>query len=100
MILKSGYSPIAYPNGEVWLAQRATPELATAGTGDVLSGLIGGFLAQRVPPMDAARAAIFVGAEAGRRAAWRVGTAGTVARDVISEVGPALSALTEPEWLA
>ncbi|MEI2617330.1 MAG: NAD(P)H-hydrate dehydratase [Thermomicrobiales bacterium] len=98
VVLKSGYSPVARPNGDVWLAQRATPELATAGTGDVLAGLIGGLLAQGLSPWDAARVAVYSGAEAGRRAARHHGTMGTVARDVIDEIGGVLRDLAEPVW--
>lgn len=100
VILKCGYSPVAHPDGGVWLAPRSTPELATAGTGDVLSGLIGGLLAQGLNPWDAARVGIFCGAEAGRRAAHVHGTRGTIARDVIGELGGAIQSLVEPAWIA
>jgi ADP-dependent NAD(P)H-hydrate dehydratase / NAD(P)H-hydrate epimerase len=42
----------------------APPGLATAGTGDVLAGMIGGFLAQRMEPLQAAAAAVFIHGEA------------------------------------
>lgn len=100
VILKSGYSPVAHPDGDVWLAQRATPELATAGTGDVLSGLVGGLLAQGMTPWDAARAGVFAGAIAGKRAAVAHGTFGTVARDVIGAIGGVLRDLSEPSLRA
>ncbi|HMM40445.1 MAG TPA: NAD(P)H-hydrate dehydratase, partial [Thermomicrobiales bacterium] len=100
VILKSGYSPVAHPDGDVWLAQRAMPELATAGTGDVLSGLVGGLLAQGMTPWDAARAGVFAGAIAGKRAAVAHGTFGTVARDVIGAIGGVLRDLSEPSLRA
>jgi NAD(P)H-hydrate epimerase len=95
VILKSGYSLVATPDGDLWVAPRAAPELATAGTGDVLAGLIGGMLAQSMPPLDAARAALFVGAMAGRAARAELGTLGTVATDVIGRVPGVLARLTD-----
>ena len=98
IILKTGHSPVTHPHGHVWLAQRTTPELATAGTGDVLSGIVGGLLAQGLSPWDAARAGIFIGAQAGKRAAQMQGTVGVVAHDVIDELGRAYLDVQRPGW--
>ncbi len=98
VVLKSGYTTIARPDGRVWIAPRATPELATAGTGDVLAGLIGGLSAQGLRRDDAAKLAVYVGAMAGKRARAAKGTLGVVARDVIELIPRALAHLAEPNW--
>lgn len=100
VVYKGGYSAVAAPDGRVWCAPRAMPELATAGTGDVLSGLIGGMLAQGLEPLDAVRLAMFVGALAGRHARGMFGVASVIATDVIARVGPVLQRLAEPQWNA
>jgi NAD(P)H-hydrate epimerase len=69
--------------------------LATAGTGDVLSGVLAAYLARRMQPFDAACAAVFVHAAAGRLAAQRIGPEGVIASDVIHLL-PAVLASPEP----
>ena len=66
--------------------------LATAGTGDVLSGVIGAYLAKQMDPFHAACAGVFVHAAAGRLAAQRIGSEGVIARDVIEALPAALPA--------
>jgi NAD(P)H-hydrate epimerase len=60
--------------------------MATAGTGDVLTGMIGGFLAQGLTPWDAARCATYLHGLAGDLASARVGTSGLVAGDLIDHI--------------
>jgi NAD(P)H-hydrate epimerase len=65
----------------------SAPALATAGTGDVLSGMVAALLARGLDPFDAARAAVLAHARAGREAAARVGAAESViATDVIDSI--------------
>ncbi|MDQ7030774.1 MAG: NAD(P)H-hydrate dehydratase [Ardenticatenia bacterium] len=54
VVLKGAFTVVAAPDGRVSVSPFAHPILATAGTGDVLAGLIGGLLAQGIPPFDAA----------------------------------------------
>ncbi|MEX0620355.1 MAG: NAD(P)H-hydrate dehydratase [Solirubrobacterales bacterium] len=62
----------------------AAPALATAGTGDVLAGVCGAFLARGLEPFDAACAAVLCHSRAGQLAAARVGSAeGVIAGDVV-----------------
>jgi ADP-dependent NAD(P)H-hydrate dehydratase / NAD(P)H-hydrate epimerase len=68
-----------------------TPALATAGTGDVLSGIIGTLLSQGLAPVDAARAGAYWHGLAGRYAARARGV-GVIARDVADALGPSLPA--------
>ena len=69
------------------------PALATAGTGDVLSGVLGAFLARGMAPFEAACAAVFAHAEAGRRATAALdGPDGVIASDVIDQLPHTLAA--------
>jgi NAD(P)H-hydrate epimerase len=51
---------VAHPQGLVSLNPTGNPALASGGTGDVLTGIIGGFLAQGLDPWDAARLGVFL----------------------------------------
>lgn len=93
VVLKGGYTAVASPDGRVSIAHRATPELATPGTGDVLAGIIGGFLAQGLQPFEAACVAVYVGAEAGRFARNAHSSRSVIARDVIDNLGGVLDVL-------
>jgi NAD(P)H-hydrate epimerase len=83
VVLKGDDTLVAHPDGRTAVSRGATPALATAGTGDVLSGVIGAYLAKRMDPFHAACAGVFVHAAAGRLAARRIGPEGVIARDVI-----------------
>lgn len=67
IVFKGADTVIAAPDGDVRVNVHASPRLATAGTGDVLAGLIGAFLAQGESAYDAASAAVYVHGDAGRR---------------------------------
>ena len=85
VVLKGDDTLIAAPDGSVAVSAGGSPGLATAGTGDVLSGVIAALLAQGVDAFTAAAAGVWLHAEAGRRAALRVGAAeGVIATDVIA----------------
>jgi ADP-dependent NAD(P)H-hydrate dehydratase / NAD(P)H-hydrate epimerase len=93
VVLKGARTVIADPNGEVVRADVATPALATAGSGDVLSGAIGAFLAAGATPFAAAACAVAVHGAAGLLAADRIGSAGTMARDLADLLPPAIAQL-------
>jgi hydroxyethylthiazole kinase-like uncharacterized protein yjeF len=69
VLLKGDRTIVATPSGEVWANPTGSPALATAGSGDVLAGLLGSLLAGGLPPDRAAVAAAYVHGLAGRRAA-------------------------------
>jgi ADP-dependent NAD(P)H-hydrate dehydratase / NAD(P)H-hydrate epimerase len=82
VVLKGAHTVVADPGGEVLASGVATPALATAGSGDVLAGAIGAFLAAGLSPFAAAACGVAVHGAAGLLAADRIGTAGAMARDI------------------
>jgi NAD(P)H-hydrate epimerase len=84
VVLKGDDTLVAEPGGMVAVSRGGSPALATAGTGDVLTGVISALLAQGLEPFTAAAASVWMHAEAGRLAAHRLGVAeGVIASDVI-----------------
>lgn len=73
---------------------KANPAMATAGTGDVLAGMIAGLLAQDMAPFDAASAAVYLHSAAGERVSTEIGQAGLLASDLLPEIPRALYGLS------
>ena len=90
VLLKGDDSLVAKPGGPVAVSPGASPALATAGTGDVLSGVIATFLAKRLDAFEAAAAGVLAHARAGQEAARRLGADHVVAGDVIDALPAAL----------
>ena len=91
VVLKGDDTLVADPGGRVAVSAGNAPALATAGTGDVLSGVIAAALAKQVEPFVAACAGVFAHAAAGRLAAASIGPEGVIASDVISQLPRALA---------
>lgn len=93
VVLKGARTVVAEPDGDVYRADVATPALATAGSGDVLSGVIGAFMAGGATPVAAAACGVAVHGAAGLIAADRIGSAGVMARDVANLLPEAIAQL-------
>jgi len=93
VVLKGAGTVVAEPGGALWTDGHSTSALATGGTGDVLAGLIGALVAQGSSPADAARAGVFLHAEAGSwlgRARGRAGVLASEVADALVEVQEAV----------
>lgn len=95
VLLKGADTIIAAPDGKVAINASAPPWLATAGSGDVLSGIIGGLLAQGMAPWNAAAAGAWIHGRAGV-----LGGPGLVAEDLLSALPAALLDATCPPHMS
>jgi hydroxyethylthiazole kinase-like uncharacterized protein yjeF len=98
VVLKGARTVIAAPDGAIAVAPFENPALASGGTGDVLTGVIGALLAQGMAPYDAARLGVHLHGLAGEAVRERVGDAGLLASDLPDHVAYArrrLGALAE-----
>ena len=93
VVLKGARTVVASPDGRVALSPFANAILATAGSGDVLSGVIGGLLAQGVPVFDAACLGVYLHGAAGERMTATLGDAGMLASELPYQVALARAEL-------
>ena len=83
IVLKGAYTVVAAPDGRCRISAAANAGLASAGTGDVLAGVIAGLVAQGLPLFDAAAAGVYLHAAAGDMVRAELGDAGMVASDLL-----------------
>lgn len=95
VVLEGDGCVVAAPGGPVALGTAASGALAANGTGSVLAGLVGTFLARGMDPFAAAAAAVLARSDAGDVAATRVGAGHTLAGDVIQALPEALAPLRD-----
>jgi len=86
VVLKGAYTVIVAPDGRALISPTANPGLASAGTGDVLAGVIAGLLAQGLPLFEAAALGVYLHGEAGEKVKARLGDTGMVATDLLPEL--------------
>ncbi len=84
---------LASPDGRIVLNPTGNPGMASGGTGDVLSGILGGLVAQGLEAFDAACLGAFAHGLAGDRVALRQGEAGLLAHDLVEELPATLATL-------
>jgi NAD(P)H-hydrate epimerase len=95
IVLKGAHTVVAHPDGRLSEDPHEVPALASGGTGDVLSGIIGGLIAQGSDPFTAAVTGVYVHAAAGRRIAQRLGDSGLLAGDLLGEIPLVMNVLRQ-----
>ena len=95
VLVKGPYTVIADPRGWLAVLPVATAALATAGSGDVLAGTIGGLLAHGLDPFRAACVGAWLHGQAGLRCAHEIGLAGVLARDLVERLPAEMNALRD-----
>lgn len=93
IVLKGFYSATVRPDGKVYYNSSGTPALATAGSGDVLTGLLAGLLAQGMKPELATISAVYIHGVAGKIAEQQHGSYGVCAHDVAENIGRAIKSI-------
>ena len=93
LVLKGAPTIVADPKGKVFVNPTGNPGMATAGSGDVLGGIIAALLGQGNRPLDAAINGVFVHGYAGDIARKKIGEMGMLASDILKEVPSALKEL-------
>jgi NAD(P)H-hydrate epimerase len=93
VVLKGAHSVIAAPDGRVFLNPTGNPGMASGGTGDVLTGMLGAFLARGLDAEAALQSSVYLHGSAGDIAAERVGEESLIARDVIAAIPEAFKRL-------
>ncbi len=90
IVLKGHYTAIVRPDGKVYFNSSGCPAMATAGSGDVLTGLLLAMLAQGYPAELASLIAVYIHGLAGEMAAAENGEYGTTAGDIADYIGKAI----------
>lgn len=91
IVLKGTHTSIACPNGEVYFNSTGNPGMATGGSGDVLTGIITGLLAQDYSPKDACLIGVYLHGLAGDFAAENLSQEAMIASDIIQYMGMAFT---------
>jgi len=94
VVLKGAFTTVATPNGHVYFNSTGNPGMATGGSGDVLTGIILGLLAQGMSSEEAAILGVFVHGLAGDIAAKEKSEFSMIAGDIITALGKAFKKLT------
>ncbi len=93
LVLKGAPTIVADPEGRIYINTTGNPGMATAGSGDVLTGMLSGLLGQGMHPLDACRLAVFLHGLAGDKAAALQGMHSVIASDIIESIPSAFLAL-------
>lgn len=90
LVLKGHNTVVANPKHKIYVNKTGNPGMATAGSGDVLCGIIGSFLAQGAIPYEAAKQGVYLHGLAGDLAAKKVGEVSLIAGDILAKVPEAI----------
>jgi len=94
VVLKGAYTSIATPNGKCYFNSTGNPGMATAGSGDVLTGILTSLLAQGYEPEKAAILGVYIHGLAGDLASQKIGRQSLIAGDIIDNLGEAFEEIT------
>ncbi len=95
LVLKGARTIIAGPDGMVYINTTGNPGMSTAGSGDVLTGIIASFIAQKIQIIDALRAAVYVHGLSGDIGVKHVGEYSLIAKDLIKYLPGAIMEIVE-----
>jgi NAD(P)H-hydrate epimerase len=95
VVVKGAHTTITDPLGNSWFNSTGNPGMATAGSGDVLTGIILGLLAQGYLPVEAAKLGVYLHGLAGDIAADERGFDSLIAGDIIENIGKAFKKLDQ-----
>jgi NAD(P)H-hydrate epimerase len=95
IVLKGSNTAVCLPNREILFNSTGNPGMATAGSGDVLTGIITGLLAQSYTPLEAAKIGVYIHGLAGDIAAEKLSQESMIAGDIIDNIGNAYRFITE-----
>ncbi|MCX8082306.1 MAG: NAD(P)H-hydrate dehydratase [bacterium] len=91
VVVLKGYRTVVTDGKEAYINLTGNPGMATAGSGDVLAGIIGGLLAQGRPALESARYGVYIHGLAGDIAAKEIGETSLIASDIIKKLPDAFS---------
>lgn len=94
LVLKGACTIVASPQGQIFINPTGNPAMASGGMGDALTGMIGGFLAQGYPPLEAAQLGVYLHGLAGDFSTFQKGERGIIATDLIDATPRVLQALS------
>lgn len=95
IILKGHYTAVIRPDGRIYFNSSGTPAMATGGSGDCLTGIVGSLLAQGYLPEIASLMGVYIHGRAGEIAEARQGVYGVTAGDIADSVGLAIKLIME-----
>jgi NAD(P)H-hydrate epimerase len=93
LVLKGAYTAIAFPDGSCWFNSTGNPGMATGGSGDLLTGILTGLLAQGYSPAEAALLGVYLHGLSGDLALEGSSEEALIAGDIADHLGKAFSAL-------
>ena len=97
VVLKGYRTLISSPKGELFINSSGNPGMASGGTGDILTGMLGGFLVQQMPTINALTLGVYLHGLTGDLAAQELGMSPLVATDLLDNLPQAIKSLESPE---